>query len=124
MNTGHQYELTLKHLTNQYGEVVDVPALVIQIQNHDDILRIVRMFQAQSDWSADEAAAFVVGMKLFGETMLMHKDHPLFTEFKPHFQVFMKHLKTTLKKSDEHPNDNARSGVYLTPSSMKHLKMR
>ena len=41
--------------------------------------------------------SFAVGLKLFSEVMLEHRDHPLFQEFLPQFGQFMKNLKQQVK---------------------------
>ena len=47
----------------------------------------------RGDFDPDTAAALAIGLKLFGEVMLTHKEHPLFAELAPHFGAFMKRLK-------------------------------
>ena len=50
----------------------------------------------------DEAAkSFAVGLKLFSEVMLEHKNLPLFKDFMPHFGQFMKALKQTVKTQSQ-----------------------
>lgn len=44
----------------------------------------------------DATAAFALGLKLFGETLLENRQHPLFEQLLPQFGQFMKHLKHTL----------------------------
>ena len=46
---------------------------------------------------AEAAKSFAVGLKLFSEVMLEHKNFPLFKDFMPHFGQFMKALKQTVK---------------------------
>jgi hypothetical protein len=62
------------------------------VGNHDDIFKIIDRIKSRGDLQGYEEA-FAVGLKLFSEVMLENKDHPLFSEFKPHFMDFMKQLK-------------------------------
>ena len=57
------------------------------------VIGILQRVQASGLFEPDQAAAFALGLKLFGETMLMHRDHPLFAELGPQFGVFMKRFK-------------------------------
>ena len=56
-------------------------------------LPIVERIRAKAIIPADEAASFAIGLKLFTETMLRHRKHPLFAELQPHIGTFMKTLK-------------------------------
>ena len=72
-------------------------AITFTATNHDELTEIVRRMQDAGLFPPDEAAAFAIGLKLFGETMLLHRDSALFTEMRPHFMDFMKKLKASLK---------------------------
>ena len=89
----HRYRVTLEHLQDPGGNPVTRDPLRFEVGNHDDIFAIVERIRGRGDFDAEDATAFAVGLKLFSETLLEHRDHPLFTEFRPHFQQFMKHLK-------------------------------
>ena len=93
----HKYNVTVTHVEDKDGQPVDGATISFATANHDELFQIVRRMQGAGMFSDDEAAAFAIGLKLFSETMLMHKDSELFTELKPHFMAFMKHLKVTLK---------------------------
>jgi Domain of Unknown Function with PDB structure (DUF3861) len=89
----HRYRVTLEHLQDPGGNSVTRDPLKFEVGNHDDIFAIVERMRSRGDFDAETATAFAVGLKLFSETMLEHRDHPLFAQFRPHFQQFMKHLK-------------------------------
>ncbi|WP_338764772.1 DUF3861 domain-containing protein [Massilia sp. METH4] len=89
----HRYRITVDHLQDPGGNPVTRAPLTFEVGNHDDIFAIVERMRGRGDFDPETAIAFAVGLKLFSETMLEHRDHPLFTEFRPHFQQFMKHLK-------------------------------
>jgi hypothetical protein len=86
----HRYRVTLEHLseTPTAGKT-----LQFDLANHDDIFAIVERLRGRGDLGPDAAAAFGVGLKLFGEVMLEEHTNPLFSTFKPHFLQFMKQLK-------------------------------
>jgi hypothetical protein len=61
---------------------------------HDEIIQLVDRIKSRQILPEDEAAAFTVGLKLFGEIMLRHRHEPLFAGLFPHFGTFMKRLKS------------------------------
>ena len=70
--------------------------LEFDVTNHDDILQLVERIRASAILPEDEAAACLVGLKLFGEVMLRHRTDPLFADLFPHFGLFMKRLKAAV----------------------------
>ena len=94
----HTYEVTLKHMTNAQGNpstYTDI--LSFNSYNHDDIFNVLQVIQNSQMLDAEAAKSFAVGLKLFSEVMLEHKNFPLFKDFMPHFGQFMKTLKQTVK---------------------------
>ncbi|TBV12925.1 DUF3861 domain-containing protein [Stutzerimonas kirkiae] len=96
----HRYRITVEHLADAQGDpsAYDQP-LCFEVGNHDDIFAIVERSRGRADLDESSATALAVGLKLFGEVMLEHRDHPLFQAFAPHFRDFMKTLK---KGGDDH----------------------
>ncbi|MCJ8161501.1 DUF3861 domain-containing protein [Acinetobacter zhairhuonensis] len=93
----HQYHITVEHLCDAKGQPSTyTEKLAFDVGNHDDILAIVDRMQQAKLFDADATAAFAVGLKLFGETLLENRQHPLFQQILPQFGQFMKHLKQTL----------------------------
>jgi hypothetical protein len=91
----HQYRITVEYLADKEGQAPATPAsLQFEVGNHDEVLGIVERIRARGDFDAETSAALAVGLKLFGEVMLTHRDHALFKDFVPHFGAFMKHLKS------------------------------
>jgi hypothetical protein len=91
----HRYRITVEHLADADGnQPADTTPLVFEAGNHDDILKIVERMRGREDLAPESAAAFAVGLKLFGEVMLEHRKAPLFAEFAPHFRDFMQKLKS------------------------------
>ncbi|SCK25516.1 DUF3861 domain-containing protein [Vogesella sp. LIG4] len=90
----HHYRITVEHLAQPDGGASPHAApLVFEAGNHDDIIDIAQRLAGRSDLAAINTDALAVGLKLFGEVMLEHRDHPLFSSLRPHFAQFMKTLK-------------------------------
>ena len=65
----------------------------MDVKNHDDLYAIVERVKAKILFDANEATAFTIGLKLFREVMLQHRDSEVFQELNPHFAAFMKAFK-------------------------------
>lgn len=90
---GHLYRLTLEHLEDPKGNPVSKPPLQFEVKNHDDLYAIVEKVKAKGLFDADESTAFAIGLKLFREVMLQHRDIEVLKELDPHFSEFMKAFK-------------------------------
>lgn len=94
MKKQHHFRITVEALGETAGPSnPDHPRLQFDAANHDDILHIVERLRQRGDFDAETAAQLGVGLKLFGEVMLTHRQNPLFAELTPHFGAFMKRLK-------------------------------
>lgn len=94
----HQYHVTVQHLKDAKGEVSTyTERLEFYTGNHDDIFEIVEKLKKAEFFDDQTTKSFAVGLKLFSEVMLEHRDHPLFQEFLPQFGQFMKNLKQQVK---------------------------
>lgn len=94
----HQYEITLKHVADTKGNPsAYTEVLQFNAYNHDDIFKVLEHLSKANVLDDEKTKAFAIGLKLFGETLLENKQHPLFKEFLPHFAQFMKQLKQTVK---------------------------
>ncbi len=89
----HRYRIQVEYLQDPKGQPVSRAPLSVEVGNHDDIFHIVELMRARGDFEPDTATAFALGLKLFSEVMLEHKDHVLFEEFRAHFVQFMTQLK-------------------------------
>jgi hypothetical protein len=89
----HQFRITVEQIADNHGNPGTHPPLTFITGNHDNILDIVTRIQARGQFSPESAAAFAIGLKLFGEVMLENRQDPLFADFQPHFKEFMKVLK-------------------------------
>ncbi|WP_343578409.1 DUF3861 domain-containing protein [Acinetobacter sp.] len=96
----HQYHVTVQHLKDNKGQASTyTERLEFYTGNHDDIFEIVERLKKGEFFDEQTTKSFAVGLKLFSEVMLEHRDHPLFEAFWPQFGQFMKHLKQQVKKS-------------------------
>ncbi|MBK1715794.1 DUF3861 domain-containing protein [Rubrivivax gelatinosus] len=90
----HRYRITVEHLADAEGRPpADPGPLVFEAGNHDDIFAIVQRLRSRGELPPEAATAFAVGLKLFSEVMLEHRELPLFAGFAPHFRDFMRSLK-------------------------------
>ena len=91
----NRYRISVEQLSDKNGNPPVTPAsLRFETLNHDDILSVVDRIRSRGYFDADAAAAFAVGLKLFGEVMLTHRGPPLFACLTPHFGEFMRQLKS------------------------------
>jgi len=90
----HCYRLTLEHLSAARGGSIHRKPLQFEIENHDDIIAVVRWLRDREGFGdPGMAAALGVGLKLFGGALLENQDKPLFSSFLPHLYQFVKELK-------------------------------
>jgi hypothetical protein len=90
---GHLYRLTLEHLEDAKGNPVTKAPLQFEVKNHDDLFDIVERVKAKGLFDANAATACAIGLKLFREVMLQHRDSEAFKALDPHFGEFMKAFK-------------------------------
>lgn len=90
----HRYRVTLEHLSDaREGSVHRVP-LQFEVEDRDDIIAVVAWLRDRGDFSdPGTAAAFGVGLKLFGGVLLANRDDPLFSALLQHLYQFVKALK-------------------------------
>src|SRR3546814_17723369 len=87
----NRYRVTLEQLTDSRGVPSDRRPLQFEVGNHDDIISVVTWLRSRGDFgSQEEAAAFGVGLKLFGGAILGHKGNLLFSSFLPPLYQYIK----------------------------------
>ncbi|CAB1210321.1 DUF3861 domain-containing protein [Acinetobacter bouvetii] len=97
----HQYEITVKHVADAQGNPSNyTEALQFNAYNHDDLFKVLALIQKANVLEGDKVTSFAIGLKLFGETLLENKNHPLFKDFLPQFAEFMKSMKQTIKAAE------------------------
>lgn len=90
---GHRYRLTLEHVADAKGNPSQRAPLQFEVTNHDDLYAIVEKVKAKGLFDDNEATACAIGLKLFREVMLHHRDAEVFKALDPHFSEFMKAFK-------------------------------
>jgi len=97
----HHYRLTLEHLADAKPDQAPHAPLTLEFDNHDNIFSIVERMQQANYLPPSDAAELALGIKLLGEVLLRHRDHPLFSELGPAFREFMPKLKAQGKPAGE-----------------------
>lgn len=95
MMKGHLYHLNIEYKEDAKGNAVDALPLTFAVRNHDEIFKLVEAMKNKNILDENDATAFAVGIKLFGEVMLNNRDNALFQQFQPEFRRFMQALKKT-----------------------------
>ncbi|AJJ61530.1 DUF3861 domain-containing protein [Yersinia aldovae] len=92
---GYRYRITIEPLTDRKGAAIDKAPVTFEAENHDEILSIIERLQAREDldFGKEKTAAFALGLKLFSETMMENRTHPLFASLGTSFKDFMFQLK-------------------------------
>lgn len=89
----NHYKVTLEHISSPKEDTLHSPVEVI-FDNHDNVFEIIEKLKQKDLFeNAGESTEFAIGLKMFSEVMLRHKDHALFTDLMPAFKDFMKKLK-------------------------------
>ena len=88
----HVYRVIVQRLSNTPLDG-EAGVLSFDVTNHDEIIQLVERVKSRAILPNEEAAAFTIGLKLFGDVMLHHRHETPFAELFPHFGAFMKRLK-------------------------------
>ena len=84
--TTHRYRITVQPAGTD-------PALVFEVEQHDDLFRIIGRMRGSGLFDAQTAATLAVGLKLFTGVMLRHRSDALFAEVWPAMRAFTGNLK-------------------------------
>ncbi|MBS1798580.1 MAG: DUF3861 domain-containing protein [Acidobacteria bacterium] len=79
----YRYRVTVEKLNDAKGQPVHGESLSFYAANHDDILAIVKRLESRLPFDAGTAASLGVGLKLFGEVVLTHRNDPMFAAISP-----------------------------------------
>ncbi|MCE9884106.1 DUF3861 domain-containing protein [Obesumbacterium proteus] len=92
---GYRYRITVEPIADRKGDPIDKAPISFEVENHDEILSIVERLGAREDlpFTGDKSKAFAVGLKLFSESLLENRKHPLFDDLRDSFRAFMMTLK-------------------------------
>ncbi|NYF79648.1 DUF3861 domain-containing protein [Granulicella arctica] len=92
----YRYRITVDALTDAKGEPVQGRTLIFEAMNHDDILTIVDRMRARLPFDGVTVASLAVGLKLFSEVALTHREDPIFAKIRPALSEFIGELKQRL----------------------------
>jgi hypothetical protein len=103
--SAHTYRITLEYLGGK-ADGANVPApLSFTAANHDNVFEIIQRVRGSGLYDPDTAAALALGMKLFSEVMLQHRDDPLFTPIAGVYREFIGHFKARMKEANAASGD-------------------
>ncbi|MBU3846458.1 MAG: DUF3861 domain-containing protein [Candidatus Acinetobacter avistercoris] len=92
----HEYKISVEHIADAKGNPSTyTEALEFTAYNHDDLFKVLAHLQKTELVDEESTKALAIGLKLFGEVLLLNKDVTIFKEFLPQFIQFIQ----TLKKS-------------------------
>jgi hypothetical protein len=91
--SSYRYRITVEKLADAKGDPVEGESLSFYAANHDDILAIVKRMRERLPYDASTIASLGVGLKLFSEVVLVHREDPLFAEIRPAIGGFIRQLK-------------------------------
>jgi hypothetical protein len=97
----YRYRVTVEPLAGAKGEPVKGQALSFEAANHDDILGVVERMSARLPFDGATIASLGVGLKLFSEVALAHRNDPMFAMIQPALNEFMRGLKQ--RSAEESP---------------------
>ena len=96
--SAHNYRITLAY-TGGRKEAQPPGPLSFEVGNHDDIFEIIARVRASRLFGEDEAAALALGMKLFSEVMLAHRDDPLFAPIAGAYRDYITQFKARMREA-------------------------
>ncbi|MCJ1960474.1 DUF3861 domain-containing protein [Novosphingobium mangrovi (ex Hu et al. 2023)] len=102
----HSYRITVEPIPAPESEAAPSGPVTFEVTNHDEILGLIPRIEAKAFLPREEAAEFLVGVKLFSEVLLRHRRDPLFAPLLPHVAAFMKAMKASPLRADA-PGDCA-----------------
>src|SRR5580704_7613817 len=89
----YRYRVTVEAVTGAKGEPVIGKTLTFDASNHDDLQGIVERMRTRLPFDAHTTAALGVGLKVFSEVALMHRNDPMFAVIRPALSEFTRELK-------------------------------
>ncbi|HBK45466.1 MAG TPA: DUF3861 domain-containing protein [Xanthomonadaceae bacterium] len=89
-----RFRISVERIDDPAGHAGTSAPLAFEVENHDDILAIVDRVRAGMAFTADEASALALGVKLLGGVVLAHRRDPLFADIQPALRGFIGNLKS------------------------------
>ena len=91
----NRYKITVEEV--QVKEDRDLKTVEFEIEDREDLLKIVEGLKEKSDLDDTDATRLGVSIRLLGPLMMKERKHPLFINFMPAFKDFMLNLKKSMK---------------------------
>jgi hypothetical protein len=89
----YRYKVTVEKIADAKGQSVAGENMSFEAVNHDDILAIAERAATKVPFDDNLARQMAIGLKLFGEVVLMRKDDPMFAAVRPALREFIMQLK-------------------------------
>ena len=90
----YNYRITLEPLeSGTQPQTFKVRTTQFQVQNHDDLSKIVEAVRSKGILNTDKSAALAVGLKLFSEIVMEKRNDPLFAPIWDPLRSFTQQLK-------------------------------
>ncbi len=96
----HKYNISVEPV-DEAGDLIPVVPLNFRVRMHDDLLEIIDRVSTWPEFTPELAKTYVVGLKLFAETVRANKDKPIFDELMPHLAEIIRISKNPCAK--KHP---------------------
>ena len=93
MKREHRYRITLEHLAAPKADTALHDPLVFEATNHDDLFAILERSRSKGVFDEETVTALALGMKLFTEVMLKHRNDPLFADIAGPMRSFIGQYK-------------------------------
>lgn len=93
MKKVHRYRVTVEHLQHAQPDAALHAPLQFETSNHDEILGIVDRLRDGRRFDPERTASLAIGLKLFGEVVLQHREDPLFAPLLGPLREFIQTLK-------------------------------
>ncbi|MBX3657785.1 MAG: DUF3861 domain-containing protein [Ramlibacter sp.] len=103
----HAFRISVERLGASEAPAED--RVSFEVQHHDDVLDIIHRVSAGTTFSADDARALALGLKLFSGVMLAHRSDPLFSSVQPSIREFIGNLKSRVASTIEERSPEFRS---------------
>jgi hypothetical protein len=108
--SAHQYRVTLEYLGGKHAGPEKHEPLSFDTYNHDDLFEIIHNVQVAEMFDADTSAALALGMKLFSEVMLKHRDDPMFEPLLGAYRDYITLFKQRVKNAQSNTQSDKQSG--------------
>lgn len=94
----NQYRITIEEISNQ-----DQPSqsITFEHQDREDLFTLIKNLNQGGNFAPQTATKIGVALRLLGTEMLKNRQHPLLSNFMPHFKNFIINLKNTVKTNSK-----------------------